>query len=90
LGVDALHKSAVLRTSHHGEHYHGMAIEPIQVIEANKLGFHEGNIIKYVMRWRVKNGLDDLKKALFYLNRLIEINEPETASEIFPDHPESA
>lgn len=70
-----LEKSEVLRTSHKGGHYHDFAIEPLQYIEANNLDFHQGNIVKYVSRWRLKDGLDDLKKALFYLNRYIEINE---------------
>lgn len=70
-----LEKSDILLNSHHGSHYHGMAIEPIQVIELNKMGYHEGNALKYLMRWKVKNGLDDLKKARFYIDRLIEITE---------------
>jgi hypothetical protein len=69
-----LEKSDVLRNSHEGAHYHDFAIEPIQYIEANQIPFHEANIIKYVSRWRLKDGLDDLKKARFYLDRLIEIS----------------
>ena len=65
-------KSNVLNNSHLGQHYKSLAIEPIQYIEANQLGFHEGNIIKYVSRWRQKDGVDDLKKAKFYIERLIE------------------
>jgi hypothetical protein len=34
-------------------------------------GFLEGNVIKYLWRWREKNGLEDLKKARWYLDRLI-------------------
>ncbi len=56
----------------HSQHYKHCAIEPIQYIEANGLGFHEGNIIKYVSRWRNKDGLADLQKAKFYIERLIE------------------
>lgn len=58
-----------------GTHYSDLAIEPIQLIEANNLGYHEGNVVKYVSRWRTKNGLEDLKKAQWYINRLIEIEE---------------
>jgi hypothetical protein len=72
---DPLEKSEVLRTSHKGEHYHDFAIEPIQYIEANHLNFHQGNIVKYVTRYLLKDGIDDLKKARFYLDRLIEITE---------------
>ncbi len=39
------------------------------------MDFLEGNIIKYVTRWRDKNGIDDLRKALMYLQRLLEREE---------------
>ena len=41
------------------------------------LDFFEGNIIKYVTRWRHKNGIEDLYKAKQYLDRLIFHNEQE-------------
>jgi hypothetical protein len=41
----------------------------------NDIGFLEGNVIKYVTRWRQKNGLEDLRKAQEYLRRLIENEE---------------
>lgn len=53
-------------------HYTFSKIEPIDVIEAWKCDFLEGNIIKYVARWRHKDGVKDLRKAAWYLNRLIE------------------
>jgi|TARA_R110000751_G_scaffold84228_1_gene168640 hypothetical protein len=55
-----------------GNHYKDMAIQPTDYIMANNLGFVEGNVIKYVSRWRVKNGVEDLKKARHYLDLLIE------------------
>lgn len=67
--------SSVLANSPGGEHYRKQAIEPIVYIEQNHLPFHEGNIIKYVTRWRDKNGIEDLKKAKFYIERLIELEE---------------
>ena len=39
---------------------------------SHKLDFFEGNIIKYVTRWRQKNGIEDLLKAKQYLDKLIE------------------
>lgn len=39
------------------------------------MDFLEGNIIKYVTRWKDKNGVDDLRKALMYLQRLLEREE---------------
>ncbi len=58
-----------------GTHYSSLAIEPIQFIETNELGYHEGNVVKYVSRWRNKNGIEDLKKAQWYIERLITIEE---------------
>ncbi len=53
------------------KHYkHG--IEPINYIESNKMNFSEGNVIKYVTRYRYKDGKADLLKAEYYIKRLIE------------------
>lgn len=52
-------------------HYTGR-VEPIHLIEAQGLGYHEGNVIKYVVRYKRKGGLTDLKKARWYLDRLIK------------------
>lgn len=56
--------------------YYGGADNPyeaIKVIEAWGLGFHLGNVVKYIARAGKKgDAKDDLKKAAFYLNRLIE------------------
>lgn len=56
-----------------GGHYKSMAIQPVEFIHANGIGYFEGNVIKYVSRWRQKNGLDDLKKAKHYIELLIEL-----------------
>ena len=56
------------------DHYQKNEIQPIDIIDANKLGFYEGNIIKYVLRYKNKNGIEDLKKAKWYLDRMIEKN----------------
>ena len=47
-------------------------IEPVDFISENNIQWHEGNIIKYVVRWREKNGIEDLLKAKIYLDMLIE------------------
>jgi len=54
------------------KHYLANAIEPVDFIIANKLNFCEGNVIKYISRWRLKNGVEDLKKAKQYIDFLIE------------------
>jgi len=49
-----------------GGHYHKRAIQPITYIQANKLGYEEGNIVKYVTRHADKGGAEDCKKAIQY------------------------
>jgi len=57
----------------HPSHYKTGGIETIDFIEAKELGYHLGNVIKYVSRAGRKNNdyLQDLKKAQWYLNRAI-------------------
>ena len=56
----------------HPDHYKGYAFDVIDIANEYKLDFLEGNVLKYLLRWRRKNGLEDLKKAQTYLNLLIE------------------
>lgn len=56
-----------------GAHYKDLAIQPVEYIHANGIGYFEGNVIKYVTRWRAKGGTADLKKARHYLDLLIEL-----------------
>jgi len=56
-----------------GSHYKTKAIQPWDYIAANELGYFEGNIVKYVSRWRDKGGVQDLRKAQHYLDKLIEL-----------------
>ena len=56
-----------------GSHYKHKTIQPWDYIAANALGYFEGNVIKYVSRWRDKDGVDDLRKARHYLDKLIEL-----------------
>ena len=63
-------------TQEGGEHYK-TAIQPIEYIQANNLGYLEGNVIKYVSRYKEKNGIEDLKKARHYIDFLIHYAEKE-------------
>jgi hypothetical protein len=56
-----------------GVHYKDKGIQPIVYIHANNLGFCEGNVIKYVTRHKDKNGAADIKKAIHYLELLLEL-----------------
>ena len=61
-------------------HYKNQGIEPIELMRANFskeefAGFLQGNVLKYMLRYKDKNGLEDLKKAKTYLTWLIEEEE---------------
>ena len=64
-----------------GEHYRQYAIQPTEFVQRNRLGFCEGNVVKYVCRHGSKNGRQDLEKAIHYLQLLIEIDYPEITLE---------
>lgn len=57
-----------------GDHYQRLKIQPTEYITANGIGFCEGNVIKYVSRWRDKGGVSDLEKARHYIEILIELH----------------
>jgi hypothetical protein len=57
------------------KHYTQGRMETIEAIEGLGLNYHQGNIIKYVSRYNMKGGLQDLRKARWYLDRLILIEE---------------
>ena len=63
------------------EHYKKWGIEPLEFIISNNFNFIEGNIIKYVARYKYKNWLEDLEKSKFYLDTLI-YNYKENESKI--------
>jgi len=56
-----------------GDHYKGKTVQPWDFIAANELGFFEGNVVKYVTRWKDRGGVQDLHKARHYLDKLIEV-----------------
>lgn len=59
----------------HASPYRDYAIQPVTFLTKNKVPWCEANVIKYVMRWRTKNGIEDLRKAKHYIDLLIEIEE---------------
>ena len=58
----------------HPLHYN-QGIEMWDYAYSHDLDFFEGNIVKYVTRWKHKSGIEDLYKAKQYLDKLIELNE---------------
>jgi hypothetical protein len=71
-------KDNPLESQQGGTHYKEMVIQPVEFVYHNEIPYMEGNIIKYLCRWRKKNGIEDLHKARHYLEILIQF---ETAKE---------
>lgn len=55
-----------------GDHYQSKAIQPWDYIISNKMGYLEGTAVKYITRWKEKNGIEDIRKAIHFLEKLIE------------------
>lgn len=55
-----------------GQHYSKQSIQPLQYILANDLDFCQGNVVKYVTRFRDKNEVEDLQKVIHYTQILLE------------------
>jgi hypothetical protein len=53
------------------QHYSKFPIEPWDFIQQNKLDFFEGNVVKYICRWKNKGGVGDLRKAVTYIEKII-------------------
>jgi len=68
-----------------GTHYKTMKIQPIEFIFANNLGYCEGNVVKYVSRWKNKNGVADLEKARHYIDLLIELEKVSKNPKVIAD-----
>lgn len=73
-----------------GLHYKKLSIQPVEFIHANGIGYFEGNVIKYVSRWRDKGGLEDLEKARHYLDLLIEFENDDRNAEFRSETEERA
>lgn len=67
-----------------GHYVDSQGVEAIDYILSNDLNFLEGNVVKYLARWRRKNGIEDLRKCQQYLLWLIEVAEQEEALEDSP------
>lgn len=65
--------SSALSNQEGGDHYKSLPIQPVQYITMNKIPYLEGNVIKYVTRHQSKNGIEDIKKAIHYLQLIAEL-----------------
>jgi len=61
-----------LDKQHGGKHYQSFKIQPAEFINENKLLFAEGNAIKYICRHSSKGKEEDIKKAIHYLEMILE------------------
>lgn len=59
-----------------GQHYQVAPIQHWDIVVMHKLDYFQGQIIKYVMRWNAKGGIQDLRKAQHFLEKYIELNDP--------------
>ena len=64
--VKAERNEAILDKQVGGDHYKDCKIQPVEYIHANGLDYFEGNVIKYVCRYKHKNGIQDLEKIKHY------------------------
>jgi hypothetical protein len=58
-----------------GNHYLKYKIQPVDFIIKNNIGFVEGNVIKYILRFKEKGGVQDLLKAKHYIELLIDLSK---------------
>lgn len=70
---------SALNTQVQGNHYKDMKIQPVEFIHANSVAFMEGNVIKYILRHKAKNGAADVRKALHYCQLILELEYGEAA-----------
>ena len=75
-GTDGM--TSALNRQTGGNHYKNMAIQPAEYAEKNGLSLLEGNVVKYISRWKLKGApLADLLKAKHCIDLLIELHEVE-------------
>jgi len=58
-----------------GNHYKDFKIQPIEFITVNDIPFCEANAIKYICRWKRKGGIEDLDKAIHYIELAKQLHE---------------
>ena len=61
-----------------GKHYQQFKIQPVEFCYKNNIPYLEATAIKYLCRWREKNGIEDLEKAKHYIDLLIEFENADT------------
>ena len=68
---------------HGGDHYKKYGdLQPWDVVLAWDLGYLEGTALKYIARWQDKGGIQDIKKAIHFLEKLIEVEEAKGETQV--------
>ena len=84
MGEEGKEKSA-LDEQVGGDHYKKLGVQPVEFISAINANFFQGNVIKYVTRYKDKNGIKDLEKAKHYLELMKEL-KPQTDTKLHGDY----
>lgn len=69
-----MNETNALQTQIGGTHYKNLVMQPIEFIIKAKLSFIQGNIVKYITRYKNKNGKQDIEKCIHYAKLAIELN----------------
>lgn len=75
LPVDTPKQGLANSVQHGGRHYKKFTMQPWDVVLDWQLGYLDGTALKYISRWRDKGGLEDIRKAIHFLQKLIEVEE---------------
>ena len=70
-------KKKALVKQHGGSHYKNKGIQPVEYAAANNLDFFQGSVVKYVTRHKEKNGAEDIRKAIHFLEFILELQYKE-------------
>lgn len=70
---EAVNSNNALDVQEGGNHYKKCKIQPVQYITENNLSYLQGNVIKYITRYKDKNGKQDLEKAKHYIDLILEL-----------------
>ena len=65
-----------------GDHYKKLGVQPVELIKVINANYFQGNVIKYVTRYKDKNGVKDLEKAKHYLELIGELHPNNNSSKI--------
>ena len=64
---------SAIQTQIGGSHYKDLEIQPVEYIYANELGYLAGNVVKYISRYKLKGGEQDILKAIHYCQLILEL-----------------